>query len=719
MINLSLFYLSLTAVVITLYAGIRFKQYAGTKSLIFFAFALAAAAGLNAALDKPALLPPWLMLGLIYLLEKTCILALFIYIIRFTHSDSWFKPLNLTLLLLEPLVAFIQLIITLAATAASPAADLSASLAILRPWFFENSFFASLLLIVGIFFLARDYNLRAPADRPRFSLLIAGIAAGISLNNLINLPGQIPAPSLMLVSLLIIEAAILLGYTRISRKKYSSIPRDIIVEHMSDGWIILDDANCIIDINASAEKIIGLRSRQLIGQPAEKIFEDWPDLTASLKKPRELQFKGSIKIDDRWKYLNINISPILDSNSSQVGKLITWQDNTEQHQAEETRQQARDEMFILLHSVTSAASRALNLDDFLSESIHQIVYSTKSQAVAVYLAEENEPVSLDSHLNLVAQHGIPLPPGSKMASVSTNIGMVQWVIEHSEPLLIEDVENDPRVPPGMQRLSPLSLILLPMMVEGKLLGIICLARSAGATFSVDELAKLSSVAEEVATFIQSNRQRQLSIALAERQRLVRDLHDSVTQKLHGLVLLAEATQAGIQAGVADMPAKFIVQIAENARQALKEMRLFLFQMQPVDFEREGLVSVLRQRLSAVEGRADINARLTVDDNIVLPMETELALYFITQEALNNVLKHARAKKVDITMKNEKSEFVLTIEDNGCGFNLDEIDKGGIGLRSMKERAQQIDGKLTIVSAPDQGTKITIRVNQRAITEVDK
>ena len=130
---------------------------------------------------------------------------------------------------------------------------------------------------------------------------------------------------------------------------------------------------------------------------------------------------------------------------------------------------------------------------------------------------------------------------------------------------------------------------------------------------------MTAVAEELATFIYGDRQRQLAITLEERRNLVRDLHDSVAQKLYGLVQLSEAAQASLETGTAAQSAQVLVRIGENARQALKEMRLFLFEMKPVDLENEGLVSVLHQRLAAVEGRADMKARLVADetDHLVL------------------------------------------------------------------------------------------------------
>jgi len=125
---------------------------------------------------------------------------------------------------------------------------------------------------------------------------------------------------------------------------------------------------------------------------------------------------------------------------------------------------------------------------------------------------------------------------------------------------------------------------------------------------------------------------------------VRDLHDSVTQKLYGLVALTEVGQAGLDAGSEVQhnvtSARIFSRIGDYARQVLKEMRLFLFELQPINLERDGLIAVLNHRLATVEGRADIKARLLADKNISLSLEREVALYFIAQEALATKIDYA-------------------------------------------------------------------------------
>jgi signal transduction histidine kinase len=295
--------------------------------------------------------------------------------------------------------------------------------------------------------------------------------------------------------------------------------------------------------------------------------------------------------------------------------------------------------------------------------------------------------------------------------------IIGQIAERREPFTVCGSEQ------GDRRLSPVfghrCVLMVPMAFEEKVLGIIFLAREDGAPYSPDEISRLSVVAEEVASLIYRDRQRQMAIALEERQRLVRDLHDSVTQKLYGLVALTEAAQASVEAGTAMQPSEVLSRIGENARQALKEMRLFLFEMKPVDVEREGIVAVLHQRLAAVEGRADIKARLIADDDINLSLDKQVALYYIAQEALNNVLKHANATSVKVCLGKKRNGYVLEVEDDGCGFKPEAAEKGGMGLRNMKERCAKVGGKLKIVSTLKKGTKITVTVGKDRFSGINR
>ena len=142
---------------------------------------------------------------------------------------------------------------------------------------------------------------------------------------------------------------------------------------------------------------------------------------------------------------------------------------------------------------------------------------------------------------------------------------------------------------------------------------------------------------------------QARAALEERQRLARELHDLVTQSLYSLTLLAEASRRMALDGNTEKMIGNIARLGETAQQALKEMRLLVYELRPLALETAGLVEALQHRLDAVEKRAGVEARLKVDSNCDIPADVENGLYRIAQEVLNNSLKHAEATRVSVRL----------------------------------------------------------------------
>jgi PAS domain S-box-containing protein len=198
--------------------------------------------------------------------------------------------------------------------------------------------------------------------------------------------------------------------------------------------------------------------------------------------------------------------------------------------------------------------------------------------------------------------------------------------------------------------------------------------------------------------------------MEERNRLARELHDSISQALYSVTLFAEAGRNFSQAGELSRAADYFTDILETGQQALKEMRLLVHKLRPSRLAQEGLVRALQHRLNAVEGRAGVKNRLIIKGVIDLLPDVEEALYHITQEALNNTLKHAAAKEVLVSLEqSDEGRVTLTIQDDGTGFDLDTaVTAGGLGLTSMQERAAMIGGEVTIQSDIGQGTTVVVR-----------
>lgn len=198
--------------------------------------------------------------------------------------------------------------------------------------------------------------------------------------------------------------------------------------------------------------------------------------------------------------------------------------------------------------------------------------------------------------------------------------------------------------------------------------------------------------------------------LEERQRLARDLHDSVTQALYGITLHGQAAWRLLALGEVASAAESLRVLQDTAQEALDEMRLLIFELRPPVLEQVGLAAALQARLNAVEGRTNLQTRLIVEDVDELPAVVEQALYRIAQEALNNALRHANAGRITVILRQVQSRLILEIIDDGGGFDPAMArENGGLGLRGMIERVEQLGGVLTLESALGAGTQLRVEI----------
>ena len=231
-------------------------------------------------------------------------------------------------------------------------------------------------------------------------------------------------------------------------------------------------------------------------------------------------------------------------------------------------------------------------------------------------------------------------------------------------------------------------------------------------YTANDQSILESFAAHVSIAMENaglHRQAQRGAVLEERQRLARDLHDSVTQTLYSMALLTHGWGLQARNGVAiDEQASF-TQLESMSVDALKEMRLLIHELRPPVLAKVGLVEALRQRLESVEQRAEIKTTLTVEGELppLSPTAAEAA-YYIVQEALNNALRHAQATATDIRIRTDGSAVHLTVCDNGVGFDPAQLSPG-MGLTTMRERADDAGILLCIDSVPNQGTTVNLSI----------
>jgi PAS domain S-box-containing protein len=365
---------------------------------------------------------------------------------------------------------------------------------------------------------------------------------------------------------------------------------------------------------------------------------------------------------------------------------------------------------------------ALNSRQTLLEILDFIATQTcrllGSQAAAIMRLE-------DGRLRIQAACGLEADYVAGM-SLQVGEGGAGRALAARQPVIISDLAESAFLAPDQKTLPQpqkslveqllreyRSILSVPLIVQGRDYGAITVYYAAPREFSAEDLSLAMSVADQVALAIENARLREQAgqaAAMEERGRLARELHDSVTQSLYSVTMYAEAAARLITTGQAGEAAEYLHDARDTAKEALREMRLMIYQLRPPALEKGGLAVALQVRLDAVERRGGIHAELIVEGEDRLPPSIQAELHQIAQEALNNALKHARAQEVRVQLHFGDAAACLTVQDDGVGFDLEIAQAGGgMGLPGMVERVQNIGGCLTVESAPGQGTMVTVEV----------
>ena len=230
-------------------------------------------------------------------------------------------------------------------------------------------------------------------------------------------------------------------------------------------------------------------------------------------------------------------------------------------------------------------------------------------------------------------------------------------------------------------------------------------------FTVEELSLTNAIADETRVIFENARMRAYAVdqaLLNERHRISRDLHDTITQSLNSIVLTSEVASTILEKSNTEKLKKILTSLQTDAQQALKELRLLLFELRLMSPEKIDLAGALLERIDLVEKKAGLSVNLLVSGSQDWSPSLAEELYYIAIEALNNSLKHAFATRVEIMLEETPEHVILKIRDNGRGFQPDRANRG-FGLRGMAERATRMGGYIDIQSSPGNGTLVTATV----------
>ena len=403
----------------------------------------------------------------------------------------------------------------------------------------------------------------------------------------------------------------------------------------------------------------------------------------------------------------MTLDPLFDADGAVVGLTCAATDITERKQIYDQMRRRLSESESI-QRIAKGLLQRIGLDEVLQIICAEAMQLTGATGSAVLLLEEDEWLRVTKSAGSPTYSVNRLPISGSFAGRAFQTGEHVWVdLEDSGP------DSDAQQLQGYPWIKGLvSLLVVPLKVDTKVIGILNILNKPS-ELTQEDMRIIDLFADQAAIIIEHVRlqyQAEQLAVLEERQRLARELHDSVTQALYSVTLYADAARMAFSAQKWEALERNLQEVRNMSREAMYDMRLLVFELRPFMLETEGLASALRARLAAVEGRSGLKTQVLVDEERRLPLKIEEELYRIAQEALNNVVKHAGATQVQVQLKYAEKTVSMEMIDDGKGYDPEAVrQSGGFGLQGIQERVQQLGGALKIESAPLSGTHLSVRI----------
>jgi signal transduction histidine kinase len=297
-------------------------------------------------------------------------------------------------------------------------------------------------------------------------------------------------------------------------------------------------------------------------------------------------------------------------------------------------------------------------------------------------------------------------------------GLLGATLESDQAYRTADIKQDPRFRGWWPSAHPsmASFLGVPIVARGRVVGAFYLTDKEGASeFDLADQQLIEMLAAHAAVAMENarlhERSRELSI-VEERNRLARELHDSLVQKLFGVVLAAQSAATLLERDSGEARVQ-VNRLGDLAQEAIAELRSLVFQLRPAAIETEGLAAALRKHVEVLRRVHGARVELELDGAPRLRPGVDEEVFRIAQEALHNALRHAQAERLAVKLSENGDRLRMTVSDDGVGFDLDapELRSRSLGLTSIEERAHELGGRLEIHSAPGAGTTIELEVGQ--------
>ncbi|MGI8910204.1 MAG: PAS domain S-box protein, partial [Rubrobacteraceae bacterium] len=358
----------------------------------------------------------------------------------------------------------------------------------------------------------------------------------------------------------------------------------------------------------------------------------------------------------------------------------------------EQRVEERTRELSALLDVSNNVASTLKLDPLLGLILDQLKTVVDYVDSSLLVVEDDELMVLEYRGPIprekIIGEGFPLGPAMRTIWRDST---------RPEPIVIDDILGDEplarayRETVGEERLTMdrfrniRSWLGVPLVLKGRFIGLLAIIHTQPSHYTKRHAELAITVANQAAIAIENARlyeQAQGTAALEERQRLARELHDSVSQALYGIALGSKTARTLLDRDPSRVagPLDYVLSLAEAG---LAEMRALIFELRPESLENEGLIAALEKQAAALRARHEIPVRVTIHcEEPKVPLKAKEALYRIAQEALHNTIKHAQASSVELKLECGTDGITLEISDDGAGFDPSGDFPGHLGLHSM-------------------------------------
>jgi len=512
-----------------------------------------------------------------------------------------------------------------------------------------------------------------------------------------------------------------------------------VFDSMTGGLLIIGDDLRIMDANPAFCALIEREVESIVEQPVSAVLpaSELDGLLQEAAGEERSTASGEIELAEPLpRTLLATISRVEAGKSK--GWVMVFNDITawkmENLKRERYRRQEelvrnlekRVEELEVLNKVSTSLSSTLDLEKVLTLIMERVNAVLKVEAGSLLLID-------DETGELVFQIALgEKAEGVKPFRLQMGQGIAGQVAQSGEPLMVSDAQKDRRhykAPDITTDFLTRSILCVPMIVKGSIIGVIEVMNKLEGDFTESDLTLLNSIANYAAIAIENARLHQS--VLAERDRVVvaqeevqkelaRDLHDGPTQLVAGMLMRLDFIKKALTRDPS-LVEEEIVQLIELGQRASHQMRTLLFELRPLILETQGLVPALETfltRRQKEEAGTTLHLEVSTergDDQLTRrDPKDEAAIFAIIQEAVRNALKHAQADNIWVRLAEQAGELMVMVQDDGVGFDTAAVEsnyeqRGSLGMVNVRERAELVGARLTLRSAPGQGTEVMIRV----------